>query len=776
MKYKLLLIVLLCCCNTLMLRATGQAGDRIVIGKDTLDLLTCPIEVDSVLRNQVSARLSHDTFNTGCWRGYRALWRIDGSELVLDKIVDDESYSSPSDSVPEVTVDLNGIFDRYRDGQDRVVASWYSGELRVVSGERVYYNHSGFDRQNEHEQVYCIKEGKVTSLAIYRNSFKKGISPLNCLLYIESMFNGDRFPELKDARLRANIKVRPTLDGSLDSLSVHFYESENIMPERKQLYLDEIKSCVSQVPQWDVLKLRDTIYVFRLGTFELWNKKGCKSEWRERIPDGCKQQKMDLLSYNDTLYSLQGFPLQYDMNLYAKVKPYLKECFSLDCFRGYIGYWKIENNKLYLVKLLSNKDNSPLPLDSIFVLSDGNPIEASWYSGKLHLVYGNTLGDEYLLEDIYEKEVICDVNSGTIVSSESYSNYFHPGDSDALEQCKEKLRQQQTYWSRLPELRNKDLDCRYWLHPKTDGTADSITIELEIRCPGEFDSKSIKDQEHPFIKIYKEALRAVPKWDVLCVRNEIKDVSGWLPGKSRWDNDFFEDRINLRTYRKQPVDKEPVWPDNIENIVQENMFFPQGVPAGMPSDSIVVVCRFKIDELGYVNNAYVYGRHNPPFNNAALSIVYALPRIVPAQKDGKPFPFEYELIIPFIREKYLEYLKYRKEAEQDEEGIWINRDVAADCGLQGSELADFVEKQLHITSEMKSTGKQGQVICKWVVEADGTMSRFKIIKGLHPLMDAEAIRIMQALPSWIPAKQFNLRKRYWEFVPQTWSCPVIFKW
>lgn len=776
MKYKLLLIVLLCCCNALKLQATGQAGDRIVIGRDTLDMLTCPIEVDSVLRQQVSARLSHDTFNTGCWRGYRALWRIDGGELVLDKIVDDNSYSFPSDSVPEVTVDLNGIFDRYRDAQDRVVASWYSGELRVVSGKWVYYNHSGFDRQHECEQVFCIKQGKVTSQAIYKNSIKKGISSLNCLLYVESLFNGDRFPELKDTRLRADIDIRPKLDGSLDSLSVDFYEPEKIMPERKQLYLDEIKSCVSQVPQWDVMTLRDTVYVHKLGTFELWNKKGCKAEWRERIPDGCKQQKMDILSYNDTVYSLQGFPLQYDMNLYAKVKPYLKDCFSLDCFRGYIGCWKIEKDKLYLVKLLNNKDNSPLPLDSIFGLSDGKPMEASWYSGKLHLVYGNTLGDEYPLEEIYEKEVICEVNSGTIVSSKGYSNYFHPGDSDALEQCKEKLTQQKTYWSRLPELRDKDLDCTYWVYPKTDGTADSITIELQIRCPGECDSKSIKDQEHPFIKIYKEALQAVPKWDVLCVRNEIKDVRGWLPGKSYWDNDFFEERINLRAYHKHPVDKDPIWPDNIENIVQGNMCFPQGVPDGMPRDSVVVVCRFKIDELGYVDNAYVYGRNIPPFNNAALSIVYALPRIVPAQKDGKPISFEYELIIPFIKEKYLEYIEHGKEVEKNEEGLWIDREIAADCGLQGSKFVDFVGKQLHITQEMKSTGKQGKVVCKWVVEADGTMSRLGILRGLDPFMDAEAIRIMQTLPSWMPAKQFNLRKRYWEFVPQIWSCPVIFKW
>ena len=239
--------------------------------------------------------------------------------------------------------------------------------------------------------------------------------------------------------------------------------------------------------------------------------------------------------------------------------------------------------------------------------------------------------------------------------------------------------------------------------------------------------------------------------------------------------DTLEDKISLRSSQGQSVDKEPVWPDNLENIVLGNMSFPQGVPAGMPQDSVVVVCRFEINDLGFVDNVYVYDKHNPAFDNATLSIVYALPRILPAQRNGKPVSFEYELVILFIREKYLEYLKHRKEIEKDEEGVWINREITSDCGLQGNSFSDFIRKQLLITPAMKSTGKQGRVVCKWVVEADGTMSKLGILHGLNPLMDEEAIRIMQTLPPWKPAKQFNLQKRYWEFVSQAWAYPVILK-
>ena len=82
---------------------------------------------------------------------------------------------------------------------------------------------------------------------------------------------------------------------------------------------------------------------------------------------------------------------RFNMNLYEKVKPYLKEEWRNDCFRGYTGQWKIENGKLYLTNLFHGTSTSPLPLDSIFGIIGKQPIEASWFSGKLHLVRGGTL-------------------------------------------------------------------------------------------------------------------------------------------------------------------------------------------------------------------------------------------------------------------------------------------------------------------------------------------------------------------------------------------------
>lgn len=48
---------------------------------------------------------------------------------------------------------------------------------------------------------------------------------------------------------------------------------------------------------------------------------------------------------------------------------------------------------------------------------------------------------------------------------------------------------------------------------------------------------------------------------------------------------------------------------------------------------------------------------------------------------------------------------------------------------------------------------EGRVFAKFIVEKDGSITNIKIIKGAHPLLDAEAIRVISLSPNWIPGKQ-----------------------
>ena len=48
---------------------------------------------------------------------------------------------------------------------------------------------------------------------------------------------------------------------------------------------------------------------------------------------------------------------------------------------------------------------------------------------------------------------------------------------------------------------------------------------------------------------------------------------------------------------------------------------------------------------------------------------------------------------------------------------------------------------------------QGRVVCKFTVGEDGSISDIAVAKSVHPLLDAEAVRVFSLMPKWIPGKQ-----------------------
>ena len=68
-------------------------------------------------------------------------------------------------------------------------------------------------------------------------------------------------------------------------------------------------------------------------------------------------------------------------------------------------------------------------------------------------------------------------------------------------------------------------------------------------------------------------------------------------------------------------------------------------------------------------------------------------------------------------------------------------------------LFKFLGENVQYPAEAEKAGIQGRVIATFVVEKDGSISQPTIVKSVDPLLDAEAIRVISAMPNWIPGKQ-----------------------
>ena len=66
-------------------------------------------------------------------------------------------------------------------------------------------------------------------------------------------------------------------------------------------------------------------------------------------------------------------------------------------------------------------------------------------------------------------------------------------------------------------------------------------------------------------------------------------------------------------------------------------------------------------------------------------------------------------------------------------------------------LSGYLEDEYRYPEAARSLGIEGKIYVNFVVESDGSISAVKVVKGLDSLLDAEAVRSVQALPKMIPA-------------------------
>lgn len=84
-------------------------------------------------------------------------------------------------------------------------------------------------------------------------------------------------------------------------------------------------------------------------------------------------------------------------------------------------------------------------------------------------------------------------------------------------------------------------------------------------------------------------------------------------------------------------------------------------------------------------------------------------------------------------------------------------------------LGAFIGQNLKYPEESSNANKEGTVFIQFVVNKDGSLTDFKILNGVDPLMDKEALRVVQLLPKWNPGKQSGKEVRQQFVLPIRFS-------
>ena len=90
-------------------------------------------------------------------------------------------------------------------------------------------------------------------------------------------------------------------------------------------------------------------------------------------------------------------------------------------------------------------------------------------------------------------------------------------------------------------------------------------------------------------------------------------------------------------------------------------------------------------------------------------------------------------------------------------------------GGDANEFSKWVNSRLVYPEIAKENGVQGRVTLQFTVNADGTVSNVKVLRGVDASLDKEAVRVVSSSPKWKPGKQRD------RAVKVTYTFPVIFQ-
>lgn len=119
----------------------------------------------------------------------------------------------------------------------------------------------------------------------------------------------------------------------------------------------------------------------------------------------------------------------------------------------------------------------------------------------------------------------------------------------------------------------------------------------------------------------------------------------------------------------------------------------------------------------------------------------------------------------------MDYVENVQEEVVEEEAIpfQLVEEKPSFNGGDANEFSKWVNSRLVYPEIAKENGVQGRVTLQFTVNADGTVSNVKVLRGVDSSLDKEAVRVVSSSPKWKPGKQRD------RAVKVTYTFPVIFQ-
>jgi TonB family protein len=172
-----------------------------------------------------------------------------------------------------------------------------------------------------------------------------------------------------------------------------------------------------------------------------------------------------------------------------------------------------------------------------------------------------------------------------------------------------------------------------------------------------------------------------------------------------------------------------------------------------------VSVNFTIEKDGTVSNVIAANPVIPILSEEVAKVVSSSPRWEPpANPDAIDKPFSTSVTLRFkLPDQILTELRF---VVVDEMPMYPG----------GSEaLLKFIKGNLKYPETAKADSIEGSVILRFIINTEGNIEGISVMKGVHPLLDAEAMRLVGTMPSFKPGRQDDKAVNVWYMLPVTFS-------
>ena len=134
----------------------------------------------------------------------------------------------------------------------------------------------------------------------------------------------------------------------------------------------------------------------------------------------------------------------------------------------------------------------------------------------------------------------------------------------------------------------------------------------------------------------------------------------------------------------------------------------------------------------------------------------------------KKFTFSFLVLIWICTN--IQIVGQEKMSQVREDGVYtyVDQMPVYSTGQEG--LMNYLSETVKYPAYAKEKGISGVVLVQFVIKKNGKTSQCKIVQGIEPSLDAEALRVVKGIPGkWIPGREKGKK------VPVSFTIPVNFR-